>query len=185
MNFICIGPTNDTRIYKFDCCMLTIVCKYGSLGKTTSKARSASQFCARGRSQSQNMCDRVLISLVIPGQLEPWPECPPMFHLRHVTSIYVKLRESMFQYNNYIPQKVPEEMHLMNELPNSIIYTIYSTSTICCTQPQPIRVRGTSRFVEIWILGTCMLHERHLCNVSFGCRTYARALDHWRGSISS
>ena len=45
----------------------------------TSRARSASEFGAGGRSQSQNLFEVVLISLVIPGQLELWRACQPYF----------------------------------------------------------------------------------------------------------
>ncbi len=52
-------------------------CKYGSPSKMTSTARSTSKFCARNRSQSPNIFDLDLISRVILGQIEPWPEYQP------------------------------------------------------------------------------------------------------------
>ena len=53
---------------------------YGPWAQMTMTARSASKFCARNtgnRSQSPNIFDLDLISRVIPGQIEPWPECQP------------------------------------------------------------------------------------------------------------
>ena len=43
----------------------------------TMPARRASKFCAKRRSQCLKMFFLKLISLVIPGMMEPWPECQP------------------------------------------------------------------------------------------------------------
>ena len=43
----------------------------------TMPARRASKFCARSWSQCLKMFFLKLISLVIPGMMEPWPECQP------------------------------------------------------------------------------------------------------------
>ena len=43
----------------------------------TMPARRASKFCAKRRSQCLKKFFLKLISLVIPGMMEPWPECQP------------------------------------------------------------------------------------------------------------
>ena len=56
----------------------------GPCAQMTMTVRSASKFCARNRSQSPNIFDLDLISRVIPGQIEPWPECQP-YCLQEIT----------------------------------------------------------------------------------------------------
>ena len=51
----------------------------GSPGKMTITMRRPSKFCARNRSQSLHIFDLELISSVILGTIEPWPECQPDF----------------------------------------------------------------------------------------------------------
>ena len=50
---------------------------YGSPGQTTMTMSRAAKFCTRSRSQSLNIFDLDLISFVILGMMEPWPECQP------------------------------------------------------------------------------------------------------------
>ena len=52
-----------------------IVFKYDPSAQMTMPARSASKFCARTRSECPDMFVLNLMSLVIPGMIEPWPEC--------------------------------------------------------------------------------------------------------------
>ena len=54
-----------------------IFSKYGRSDQMTMPARRASKFCAKRRSQCLKMFFLKLISLVIPGIREPWPECQP------------------------------------------------------------------------------------------------------------
>ena len=43
----------------------------------TMPARRASEFCAKRRALSAEVFSQSLIYLVIPGTIEPWPECQP------------------------------------------------------------------------------------------------------------
>ena len=56
---------------------LDIFSKSGQSSQMTMPARRASKFCAKRRSQCLKMFFLKLISLVIPGMMEPWPECQP------------------------------------------------------------------------------------------------------------
>ena len=47
----------------------------GSPANLTITVRTASKFCARSRSQSNHIFNLVLVSEVISGNCEPWPEC--------------------------------------------------------------------------------------------------------------
>ena len=51
--------------------------KSGQSGKMTMPARRASKFCAKRRAVSLEVFSQSLISYVIPGNIEPWPECQP------------------------------------------------------------------------------------------------------------
>ena len=50
---------------------------YGSPGQTTITMSRVSKFCARGRSQSINIFHLESNYIETPGNIEPWPECPP------------------------------------------------------------------------------------------------------------
>ena len=51
--------------------------KSGHSGQMTMPARRASKFCAKRRALSPEVFSQSLISLVIPGNIEPWPESQP------------------------------------------------------------------------------------------------------------
>ena len=64
-----------------DCCvilsLLVFFSKYSRSDQMTMLARRASKSCPRSRSQCPEMFFLELISLVILGMIEPWPECQP------------------------------------------------------------------------------------------------------------
>ena len=51
--------------------------KYGQSVQMTMPARRASKFCAKRRALLPKMFFQSPISRVIPGIIEPWPECQP------------------------------------------------------------------------------------------------------------
>ena len=66
----------------------------GSPANLTITARTASKFCARSRSQSQNIFDLDSISWVISGSWEPWPECHWEFWKQWLTNGFGYLCDS-------------------------------------------------------------------------------------------
>ena len=51
--------------------------KYGPSAQMTMPARHASKFCAKRHAVSPHIFFLSLICYVIPGNVEPWPECQP------------------------------------------------------------------------------------------------------------
>jgi len=85
-------------------------------------ARSASKFCARDRFQSPNKIYLVLISLVIPGQLERWPLSYPfllypiLFPVSYPFLLYPILFSSILSFS-------PLSYHLSLQMKDTSILT--------------------------------------------------------------
>ena len=80
----------------------------GSPANLAITVRTASKFCARSRSQRENIFNLEPISWVISGIWEPWPECYCAFGDPQLLKITFKC----FECHNLFSSKLPGRMHL-------------------------------------------------------------------------
>ena len=76
LDFLNTYIVNLFNLHGFDV-LLDFFSKSGQSGQMTMPARRASKFCAKRRAVSPEVFSQSLISWVIPGNIEPWPECQP------------------------------------------------------------------------------------------------------------